>query len=573
MDERSRQLLTLGLLVWAVATTFLRLGSGPVYIANEAREGVYVRAMLDTGDWVLPQVPNHVENGEVIPDKPPLLHWMAASVAWIRTALATGSIPTGSEVSRRFDEWSLRFPSAVCGVLMLLGVALRGRRIIGDRAGLLAAASLVMSQQYIEQSQYGRVDMTMAAFVTLSMLLLGEALLDRSNRALLAASGMSGLAVLAKGPIGAVLPALVGAAWIAIESTRCRSLRWASGLPWLSAVAVWAMVVSPWYLAAYAHGGMAFVRSQLLNENFHQYTGGNGAMPWWYYIRPWLLHSFPWNILGVLGVVLAWKARDRRALFCATWWLVFLAFFQASAYKRAAYLLPALPAGALLCGYFLDATLPSAHEQCHDLAARWRARAWKPALAVGIASAAIGAYLTSWPKVVARIGMRPRARDGAVCVLGAVIAIAAAVRLVRAVRARQSWMALASLWLCEAGIFHGVIGTRSIVVARHASPEPLIQHMLSEVPAGEILTVRGLRNDATLPLLVHFPDSARIVVVPHGRPRPADFAPGYYLFARKEWDAIESAKRDGPDAWRVLWRDDLRQRGIPAPVVFVERRA
>jgi hypothetical protein len=345
------------------------------------------------------------------------------------------------------------------------------------------------------------------------------------------------------------------------------------GLPWLSAAAVWAMVTLPWYFAAYAHGGMAFVRSQLLNENFRQYAGGNGAMPWWYYVQPWLLHSLPWNILGVLGVVLAWKTRDRRALFCATWWLVFLAFFQASAYKRAAYLLPALPAGALLCGYFLDAKLPYDYEQWHDLVAQWRARAWKPALAVGIAAAALGAGLASWPNVIARIGMRPRASDGAVCLLSAVIAIAAAVRLVRAVRARQSWMALAALWVCEAGLFHGVIGTNAILVARRASPQPLIQHMLSEMPAGEILTVRGLPNDATLPLLVHFPDFARIVVVPQGQPRPADFAPGHYLFARKEWDAMESARRDSPDAWRVLWRDDLRQRGIPASVVFVERRA
>ena len=104
LDPRLRRRFTLGILLWSVATGFFRLGAAPVYVNNEAREGVYVRAMLDTGDWILPQVPNHVENGEIVPDKPPLFHWISASVAWIRTAFTTRSMPTGGEVSRCFDE-------------------------------------------------------------------------------------------------------------------------------------------------------------------------------------------------------------------------------------------------------------------------------------------------------------------------------------------------------------------------------------------------------------------------------------------------------------------------------------
>jgi 4-amino-4-deoxy-L-arabinose transferase-like glycosyltransferase len=315
--------------------------------------------MLDTGDWILPQLPNHVENEEIVPDKPPLFHWIAASVAGARTALTTHAVPTGAETSRAFDEWALRFPSVACGVLMVAGIALRGRRLIGDRTALLAATSLVLSAQYVRQSQYGRVDMTMAAFVTWSVLLLGEALLDASPRALLGAAATSRMAVLGKGPIGLVLPALVGAMWITIETLRRRSARWLFALPWASAAAMWAVIVLPWYVAAYAHGGTAFVRSQLLDENFDQYIGVNDMMRWSYYVVPWLYESFPWNVLAVLGIGWAWRARDRRALFCAAWWLVFLTFFQLSAYKRAAYLLPTVPVGAMMAGYFLDRTLPS----------------------------------------------------------------------------------------------------------------------------------------------------------------------------------------------------------------------
>ena len=58
-----RRLLLGALALWAALTIFSRLGGAPVYIINEGREGVYVRAMLDTGDWILPSVPNHVECG------------------------------------------------------------------------------------------------------------------------------------------------------------------------------------------------------------------------------------------------------------------------------------------------------------------------------------------------------------------------------------------------------------------------------------------------------------------------------------------------------------------------------
>src|SRR5438046_1213231 len=83
----------------------------------------------------------HVENGEPIPDRPPLFHWISASVAWLRTTIATRSIPTRTAVSRGFDEWTLRFPSAICGVLMVMAIAVPGRRIVGERAALLAAAT------------------------------------------------------------------------------------------------------------------------------------------------------------------------------------------------------------------------------------------------------------------------------------------------------------------------------------------------------------------------------------------------------------------------------------------------
>jgi 4-amino-4-deoxy-L-arabinose transferase-like glycosyltransferase len=565
---RQRRLLTFGILAGTVATVFLRLGAAPAYNGNEAREGVYVRAMLDTGDWILPQVPNHVENGEIIPDKPPLFHWISAGVASLRTALATHAIPTGSETSRRFDEWALRFPSAACAVLMAVGVAVLGRKILGDRAALLAAATLLASAQFVGQSQYGRVDMTMAAFVTLSLLFLGEALLEGSSRALLGSAVASGLAVLGKGPMGLVLPVIVAAIWIGIDGVHRRSLRWVLALPWGRAAVVWAVIVLPWYFAAYRHGGMAFVQSQLIYENFQQYTGGNGAEKWSFYIRPWLRTSFPWNILALLGVGLAWRARDRRGLFCATWYLGFLIFFEIAAYKRVSYLLPTIPAGAMMCGYLLDRRLPAFPDLGYRVALRQRV--WVPALAAGILMAGLGAYAVSVPIVAGTIGATLSPVDGALCGLGIAVAVGTLQPLIHSIRARRWWHALAWLWLSEVGLLHGVVGTAFVARSARYSPKPLVARILADLPTDARVTVRGVGNDPSLPVLLYFPDPARIVVVPTTRFLPPSFA-GYYLLGGQEWATIRSSPAGRLGTWRELWTDELGE--TRAPVIFVEHRS
>lgn len=90
MPRRARSIAIAAVAAWALVACFFRLGEPPVVITNEAREGVYVRAMLRSGDFVAPLVRNHVENDELVPDKPPLFHWVAAAVTLLRSRLSGG---------------------------------------------------------------------------------------------------------------------------------------------------------------------------------------------------------------------------------------------------------------------------------------------------------------------------------------------------------------------------------------------------------------------------------------------------------------------------------------------------
>src|SRR5947208_5165152 len=96
---RRHVLAATALVALAIVLAALPIGTD-VYEGGEAREGLVVREMLRTGDWILP-----LWNGSVVPSKPPLFHWLAAAAAAL----------TGAGVT----EHTLRAPSiALAGLVV-----------------------------------------------------------------------------------------------------------------------------------------------------------------------------------------------------------------------------------------------------------------------------------------------------------------------------------------------------------------------------------------------------------------------------------------------------------------------
>jgi 4-amino-4-deoxy-L-arabinose transferase-like glycosyltransferase len=397
------------------------------------------------------------------------------------------------------------------------------------------------------------------------MLFLGSALLETRKRSLIAAAVLAGLAVLAKGPLGIVLPGLVGIGWALQQTTRTRSLAWARRFPWFRAALLGLLVALPWYVAAYAMNGMAVVRSQLLHENFHQFTGANARMDLLYYLEPWLSDSLPWNLLAMAGVWRALKQRERGPKFCALWWAVFMVVFTLSAYKRRAYILPALPASSMLVGYWLDAILPET-SAAFDRLGPWLRLRWKAfTIAAGVA-AGLGVLALRWPAVHALIGVDLPDRDGAITGIALLLFAVAAAWVVHALRARDAWTTVIALWVLLASLYVGVVVTGETVAALRKSPKPTLQRILRDLPPGGRLTVCGLGDDPTMPLLLYFPDPDLISIIPQRAPAPAPFPPGYYLLGRDAWASVQD-----PGDWRVLWTGELIERSKRKPMLMAEK--
>jgi hypothetical protein len=201
-----------------------------------------------------------------------------------------------------------------------------------------------------------------------------------------------GLGVLAKGPVGALIPALACGIFLIAEH-RCADLRrLVSTGPVLLACALG----GSWYVACLLGGRGNFVGRQLGDENLGRFFGTLGAMAPWYYAKPLLLNSIPFSLLVPVAMYSALRTArptDQRSnpaservliavRLCAIFWLVTVAVFSLAAYKRRAYLLPLWPASAVMLAWWVDVS-----------ARRWLRRA-----TVGVALTAAFAILIYLPR-------------------------------------------------------------------------------------------------------------------------------------------------------------------------------
>lgn len=311
------------------------------------------RQMLESGDWVTPRW-----NGSTFFDYPVWGYWMVALSFQLFGATA----------------WAARLPVALAASAVVIAtffllwrlapLALAPQQRLGR--GLLGASVLATTPAWIGWARSSTTDMFLSSAITLA--LYGFALVELAPRpsgsprweaplGRVAMALFAGIAVLAKGPVGLLLPGLVIVVFLALRGGWSRWLRPGS----LAAMALLFLgVVAPWYGAAAQANGMAFIGGFLGFSNLQRFTSVLYAHPGppWFYL-PWvLLLVLPWSLLLPLAMArtrfwrwASWRQTPPEAAlpqFLLVWLVVIVAFFSAAATKLPGYVLPALPAAALL---------------------------------------------------------------------------------------------------------------------------------------------------------------------------------------------------------------------------------
>ncbi len=330
--------------VWFVVTAaavaalwFGTLDARHLLRSDEGRYAEIAREMFASGDWVTIRY-----NGLKYFEKPPFHLWM--------TALAYEAFGVG--------DWQARLWVACSGALGTLATMLAAQRWFGARVGLLTGLVLIAAPTWNLGAHFNSLDMSVSgalAVVLGATLVAQHPQTQARGRWMALAWAAMGVAVLTKGLIGIVLPGLalvVYTLW-SRDWAVWRRLHIASGSLVLLAITV------PWFWLV-AERNPEFLRFFFIHEHFQRYTSGvhqRGA-PWWFFVPQLLVGMLPWLPLWPGMAMQAWReppAAGLRPLHLLTAWAVSIfVFFSASGSKLPGYILPVLPALAVLAALALD---------------------------------------------------------------------------------------------------------------------------------------------------------------------------------------------------------------------------
>lgn len=335
----------------AAISRLLAMAILPLADTSEPRYAEVARLMAQSNDWITPWF----EPGVPFWGKPPLAFWAQA--------LSIKLFGTG--------EFAVRMPAFLAMAATLAMIYSFARSMFGLSAARWAA--LVLATMLLPLLSAGAVltDPFLALAVTLAMLSFMRATEGggRWYRGLGLFIGLA-LGMLAKGPLAVVLIGGVCAAWLLWQGGWRKHLR---TLPWAIGITSTLLLAIPWYVAAESKTP-GFLQYFIVGEHYLRFVdsgwggdryGNAHARAWGAIWLDWIAASAPWSIVALAACATALSRRaarhtmhvalaDGRLRFLLLWTLAAPVLFTLSGNILWTYVLPGLPAAALLLGYWIS---------------------------------------------------------------------------------------------------------------------------------------------------------------------------------------------------------------------------
>jgi len=479
----------------AAALLLLRLGAPALIDPDEARFARTTVEMVRSGDLVVPTF-----EGAPRVVKPPLLHW--AQAAFYRLLGPGGPFA--------------RLPAALATLGALFLVAWVARRRFGEEGAAWAAAIFITTPLVVVLGRLGTIDALLSVHVfaalAIDMAEYGE---TGPNRGAVIGA-LLGLAFLAKGPVGVVLPLLMilagrTAAGRNVVPHGRAVLGFAAGL----------LVALPWGAVFVKRLGTERVVDTFRTEVLERYFAGTDhVQPAWYFAAVVVVAFSPWVGPLVVALVRAISLRRdpvaRTGLYAAGAFLAALLFFSLGRGKLPQYILPAAPLAALLVTWELGQALSAPRERrtgallltgalfteaivLGAIAAVFPMPAARVTACIAAVAFGIGGLAALW----GLLGQRPRVVYGTAAAAGAVLLLTSVLVLHPAVASYRSTAGLVEE-VAELG------GDRPLVVVDIRLPS--LTYYLDRVPeaiARDDIDSRLDRDDSPI-LVIALADLERI---------------------------------------------------------------
>ncbi|MCK0107247.1 glycosyltransferase family 39 protein [Marinobacter sp. S0848L] len=335
------------ILVAVLVSRFIGMALFPFSDTTEPRYAEIARLMVETGDWITPWFEPNVPFW----GKPPLSFW--AQALSIKAFGVT--------------EFSLRFPSWLATLAMVwlvwrlalqiwsVQVARWSCLVFATMALTYISAGAVMTDAFLALG-------TTLALVSFCLVVAGEGGLWRWLFFLGIAIGL-----LSKGPLALVLIGIPIVLWLSLSWRE--AINNLQSLPWCRGTLMTAVLVCPWYLLAELKTP-GFLDYFIVGEHIRRFLdpGWVGDLYGSAHNQPkgmiwmfWLWASFPWGIVALVSLAVAWFRGKRRGIvsktlsdpgasFLLVSSLAPMLFFTLAGNTLWTYILPSLPFTAILIG-------------------------------------------------------------------------------------------------------------------------------------------------------------------------------------------------------------------------------
>jgi 4-amino-4-deoxy-L-arabinose transferase-like glycosyltransferase len=325
------------LLVFSVFLFFFGLGNVDLTDPDETFYAQTAREMLDAGEWSTPLI-----FGKPQFEKP-VLYYLLVRASYMAFGV---------------NEFAARAPSALFGILGILGIYLLGRALYSPLCGFLSGLVMATSAQYIVLSRACVTDMVLCVFILYCFLFFLMGWAGKGKAYYILSSIMAALAVLTKGPIGILIPGIIIIFYLAFS----RQLKEIKKIPVGTSVLVFLVISLPWYIAMWRiHGdiftgeffGLHNITRFLVPEHRH------GTSPF-FYIPVLIGGFFPWSFFLPFAAWYVYKYDDisskvkAHGLFLFLWFLAVFLFFSVSRTKLVTYIFPLFPVLAVVTGRFWE---------------------------------------------------------------------------------------------------------------------------------------------------------------------------------------------------------------------------
>ncbi|TFG48355.1 MAG: glycosyltransferase family 39 protein, partial [Candidatus Brocadiia bacterium] len=282
-------------------------------------------------------------NGESRLQKTPLSYWLVAPLA---------------KVTGQVDEFTARVPSALSGVLSVAAILYFLSRMFSFRISAMSACVWATSLAYIRYSHNARPEMLLTFFTILSMLSFYAGIneTDRKRQViyLLIFWSSFGLGMLAKGPTPLPLVALPLFCYCVIY----RKWNMIPKLLPIIGTIIFLAIVLPWpiAIAEKVNWDLTQWKKEFIDRFFGEFD--SGSKPAYYYFPILFLFTAPWSAFVPMALIAPfykiWKEKRDSMMYLFLWFAAGFVFFTINGGKRQHYILPNLPAMAILIGVILN---------------------------------------------------------------------------------------------------------------------------------------------------------------------------------------------------------------------------